>query len=82
MGSPPEILGCIRFESTLGDITLPVEALILPNLGPDKMLLDNSIMNACGTVLDGATSSLLSKIQDGMVVKRTPINLPPCEFPL
>ena len=45
-GSALEILGYIRFNLTLGEITLPVEALVLPNLGPDKMLLDNSIMNA------------------------------------
>jgi len=51
-GSALEILGYIRFNLTLGDITLPVKALVLPNLGPDKMLLDNSIMNAFGAVLD------------------------------
>ena len=45
-GSALEILGYIRFNLTLGEITLPVEAFVLPNLGPDKMLLDNSIMNA------------------------------------
>ena len=45
-GSALEILGYIRFNLTLGEITLPVEALVLPNLGPDKTLLDNSIMNA------------------------------------
>ena len=31
---------------TLGSITLPVEELVLPNLEPDKMLLDNSIIGA------------------------------------
>ena len=35
-GSALEILGYLRFNLTLGEITLPVEALVLPNLGPDK----------------------------------------------
>ena len=40
---------------TLGGITLPVEALVLPNLGPDKMLLDDSIMGAFGASLNWHT---------------------------
>ena len=60
-GSALEILGYIRFNLTLGDITLPVEALVLPNLGPDKMLLDNSIMNAFGAVLDWCGEQLSFK---------------------
>ena len=31
-GSPLEILGYVRSKLTLGDITLPVEALVSPNL--------------------------------------------------
>ena len=38
-----------------------VEALVLPNLGPDKMLLDNSIMNAFGAVLDRCGEQLSFK---------------------
>ena len=60
-GSALEILGYIRFNLTLGEITLPVEALVLPNLGPDKMLLDNSIMNAFGAVLDWCGEQLSFK---------------------
>ena len=30
-GSPLKILGYVRLQLTLGDITLPVEALILPH---------------------------------------------------
>ena len=60
-GSALEILGYIRFNLTLGDITLPVEALVLPNLGPDKMLLDNSIMNAFGAILDWGGEQLSFK---------------------
>ena len=43
---------------TLGGITLPVEALVLPNLGPDKMLLDDSIMGAFGASLNWHTQEL------------------------
>ena len=42
----------------LSDITLPVEALVLPSLGPDVTLLDDSIMNAFGGVLDWSTGHL------------------------
>ena len=41
-GSQLEILGYIRLMRTLGDIILPVDALVSPKLKPDKMLLDNS----------------------------------------
>ena len=41
---------------TLGNKRLPVEALVLPTLGLDIMLLDSSIMQAFGakTCLDSA----------------------------
>ena len=60
-GSPLKILGYVRFELTLGDITLPVEAIVSPSLGPDIVLLDNSIMNAFGGVLDWSTEQLSFK---------------------
>ena len=60
-GSPLKILGYVRFQLTLGDITLPVEALVLPSLGPDIMLLDNTIMGAFGGVLDWSTEQLSFK---------------------
>lgn len=41
-----KITGYTRFDGTLGDITLPVEELVLPSFGPDNMLVDNSIMGA------------------------------------
>lgn len=43
-GSPLQFIACTNFKLTLGDTTLPVEASVLPNLGPDTILLDNSIM--------------------------------------
>ena len=57
-GSQLEILGYICFNLTLGDITLPVEALVLRNLGPDKMLLDNSKMGAFGASSNWNTEEL------------------------
>lgn len=51
-GSALKIKGYARCDLTLGEITLPVEALVLPTLGPDNMLLDNSIMGAFGGILD------------------------------
>ena len=59
-GSPLKILGYVRFQLSLGDITLPVEALVLPSLGPDIMLLD-TIMGAFGGVLDWSTEQLSFK---------------------
>lgn len=60
-GPPLKLKGYARFDLTLGDITLPVEALVLPSLGPDKMLLDNSIMGAFGAVLDWQAELLTFK---------------------
>ena len=57
-GSPLQILGYIRFTLKLGNKSLPVEALVLPHLGPDIMLLDNSIMKSFGAKLDWLTECL------------------------
>ena len=57
-GSPLQILGYIRFTLKLGNKSLPVEALVLPHLGPDIMLLDNSIMKSFGAKLDWSTECL------------------------
>ena len=54
--SPLKILGYVRFQIKLGDITLPVAALVLPSLGPDIVLLDNTIIGAFGGVLDWSTA--------------------------
>ena len=43
---------------TLGNKYLPVEAPVVPHLGPDAMLVDNSIMKAFGAKLDWATERL------------------------
>ena len=43
-GTPLKILGYIRFTLKLGYKSLPVEALVLPHLGTNAMLVDNSIM--------------------------------------
>ena len=60
-GTPLKILGCIRFILKLGNKSLPVEALVLPHLGPDAMLIDNSIMKAFGAKLDWAAERLSLK---------------------
>ena len=57
-GSPLQILGYVRFTLKLGNKSLPVEALVLPHLGPDVMLLDNSIMKSFGAKLDWARECL------------------------
>ena len=42
---PLEIPGYISFTLKLGNKSLPpVEAFVLPHLGPDAMLIDKSIM--------------------------------------
>ena len=59
--SPLENLGYVRFQLTLGDITLPVEAHVLPSLMPDTMLLDITTMGAFGVVLEWSTEQLSFK---------------------
>ena len=51
-GSPLEIMECVRFTLKLGNVSLPVEAFVLPHLGPDAMLIDNSIMKSFREKLD------------------------------
>ena len=50
-GSSLEILGFIKLSPTLGDITRRVDALDIPSLGPDQILLDNHIMSRFGAIL-------------------------------
>ena len=60
-GTPLRILECIRFALKLGNKSSPVEALVLSHLGPDVMLINNSIMKAFGAKLDWAAERLLLK---------------------
>ena len=57
-GSPLAILGCVRFTLKFGNKSLPVEALVLPHIEPDVMLIDNSIMKSFGAKLDWTTERL------------------------
>ena len=57
-GSPLQILGYVRFTLKLGNKSLPVEALVLPHLGPEVMLLDNSIMKSFGAKIDWSSECL------------------------
>lgn len=51
-GMPINVLGFIGFPLTLGGITRTVTALVVPSLGPDSVLLDNSVMSDFGATLD------------------------------
>ena len=54
-----KILGYIRFVFTLGTKSLPVESLVLPRLGAEAMLIDDSIMKEVfGAKLDWAAERL------------------------
>ena len=47
------VLGFVVFSLTLGTITHDVEALVVPSLGPDSILVDNSsVMSIFGAVPD------------------------------
>ena len=57
-GSPLNIRGFVIFSLTLGTITHDVEALVVPSLGPDSLLLDNNVMSTVGAVLDWENQTL------------------------
>ena len=56
--TPLEVLGYIRFTLKLGNKSLPVEALVLLHLGPDAMLINNSIMKLFRAKLNWAAGCL------------------------
>ena len=60
-GPPLRILGYVRFQLTLEDITQPIERLVLPSLGPDITLPNNTIMGAFRGVLDSSTEQMSLK---------------------
>ena len=45
-------LGIYKLPLTLGDITRRIDALVIPSLGPDQILLDNDVMSRFGAILD------------------------------
>ena len=51
-GSSLEILGFINLSLTVGDITRRIDALVIPSLGPDQILLDNDVMSRFEAILD------------------------------
>ena len=57
-GSPITILGFMTFELTLGDQTRKVDAVLVPTLGPDYVILDNSTMSNMGATLDWSNERL------------------------
>lgn len=40
------------FTVKLGDVSRRIDALVIPSLGPDQILLDNDAMSRFGAVLD------------------------------
>ena len=46
------IIGFIELTITSGDITRRIDALVIPSLEPDCILLDNYVMSRVGAVLD------------------------------
>ena len=59
---PLEIPGYISFTLKLGNKSLPVEAFVLPHLGPDAMLIDKSIMKSFCAKLEWAAERSHFKI--------------------
>ena len=51
-GSLLEVLGCIKLFLTLGGITCRFDALVIPSVGPDQILLDNDVMSRFAAILD------------------------------
>ena len=47
-----QVLGFVTLQITLGDVPRSVDALTIPSLGPDRILLDNATMARFGAVLD------------------------------
>ena len=63
-GTPLKCLEYICFALKLGNKYFPVEALVVPLLGPDAMLINNSIMKAFGGKMDWAAERLSFKISN------------------
>ena len=62
MGYPKHFRVCIySFRAHPWRKKLPVKTLVLPNLGPDVMLIDNSIMEAFAVKLHWAAERRLFK---------------------
>ena len=57
-GEPINVVGFIDFPLTLSELTRTVTALVVPSLGPDLMLLDNSVMSDFGARLDWNNQTL------------------------
>lgn len=57
-GSAINVLGFVDFSLTLGGSTCTVTALVVPSLGPDRILLDNQVMDELGAVLNWSQETL------------------------
>ena len=75
-GSPLNVLGFVVFSLSLGTTTHDVEALVVLSLGPDSMLLENSVMSSSGAVLGKTKFSLfllLVTLHQQFIVLATPL---------
>ena len=50
-GSPIQALGSVTLRVTSGDVSRSVDALVIPSLGPDQILLDNATIANSGAIL-------------------------------
>ena len=57
-GEPINVVEFIDFLLTLSEFTRTVTALVIPSLGPDLILLDNSVMSDFGARLDWENQTL------------------------
>ena len=80
---PLKILEYIHFALKFGNISLPVEALVLPHLQSDAMLFEDSIMKAFGVKLGWAAERLSFKGSNVTIPAthtRRPIRLKYCSI--
>lgn len=70
-GLPMEILGCISFDFTLGELTQPIECIIVPSLGPDTILFNSTILSASRALLDWDSKTLTYKEHSSCILSMT-----------
>ena len=76
-GSPLNVVGFVVFSLTLGTITHDVEAFVVPSLGPDSILLDNSVVSVFGAVLDWETRCCLFRLLAPLYQQFIVLAIPP-----
>lgn len=64
-GSALSVLGLVRFPVKLGDVTCDIDALVVPSLDLDVLLLDNDRTSDSGAVLNWLSRTL--SLADGVI---------------